>query len=113
MERDLRAELAPAIERDPQLLLAVGQDRYHLRVPLQRFRHAAHVILSRATAVNFASDTGALGAAIQFVPALDEPVGTFAWIGKSKDFRTFAGAGEGNPILVIFLFYLIFLISEP
>ena len=78
-ESEFEAEPAACVEGDAEFDLAIGKDRFHLRIALKASRHVAHRRAARPIAGHVARLILALAGVVEPLPALDKAVSEAIW----------------------------------
>src|SRR4051794_40493384 len=86
-EGELVAKPAARFERDAKLLLAVGEDRFQLRIAFEASGHVPHRRARRFVAGHVASLILTLAGLVELLPTLHETVGAPARIGPQFGFE--------------------------
>ena len=86
-ESEFEAEWRPDSERDAELLFAVGEDGFQLRIAFEAFGHVAHRQARRPVAGHVAGLILPLAGLVELLPALHEAVGAAARVGAQFGFE--------------------------
>ena len=85
--REIADKAAAHFHVDAEFTGAPAQDRFHLRIAFEAFRHAVHFLRDTLRTSEVAVALQVLAVTLELLPAFDEPVGALEGIGTDFSFK--------------------------